>query len=126
MGQLHLANAEPDLVDDATKFQIQMRRRVFWSAYALDRAVGTAFNLPFSIPDYQITVRLYANTDDYELDDRSSEDLQVSRALLASHSLSIWYIAGRSNPKFLILLYIATSANNMMVSLIGGSASLGS
>lgn len=93
MGQLHLANAEPKLIDAATKFQIQMRRRVFWSAYALDRAVGTAFDLPFSIPDYQITVRLYANTDDYELDERSSsEDLQnVPRITSVSFALHLVY-----------------------------------
>ncbi|KAK1672389.1 hypothetical protein BDP55DRAFT_634899 [Colletotrichum godetiae] len=82
MAQLHLADAEP-LVPSAsstsdssssfqetaaTKLRIQMRRRVFWSAYTLDRAVGTTFDLPFSVPDYQITVKLYANIDDAELD----------------------------------------------------------
>jgi hypothetical protein len=73
MAQLHLADAEPEPVDAAAKIQIQMRRRVFWSAYALDRAVGTAFDLPFSIPDYQITVKLYANISDHELDEKYVE-----------------------------------------------------
>jgi hypothetical protein len=92
MGQLHLANAEPEPIDAATKFQIQMRRRVFWSAYALDRAVGTAFDLPFSIPDYQITVRLYANTDDYELNERLEEDLQSApRITSVSFALHLVY-----------------------------------
>ncbi|CAJ2509248.1 Uu.00g142740.m01.CDS01 [Anthostomella pinea] len=70
MSQLHLAGAEPSPMDVNTKVQVQTRRRVFWSAYALDRAVGTMFDLPFSIPDYQITVKLYANIDDGDLDDR--------------------------------------------------------
>ncbi|KAI1333758.1 fungal-specific transcription factor domain-containing protein [Xylariaceae sp. FL0016] len=70
MSQLHLAHAEPDPVDVSTRIQIQSRRRVFWSAYALDRAVGTMFDLPFSVPDYQITVKMYANIDDADLDDR--------------------------------------------------------
>jgi hypothetical protein len=73
MAQLHLAEAEPEPTDVIGKVQIQMRRRVFWSAYALDRAVGTAFDLPFSIPDYQITVKLYANINDHELDERCTE-----------------------------------------------------
>lgn len=72
MAQLHLADTEPEPIDAATQSHVQMRRRVFWSAYALDRAVGTAFDLPFSIPDYQITVKLYANTGDDELE-RGSE-----------------------------------------------------
>ncbi|KAH8898966.1 hypothetical protein GQ53DRAFT_635801 [Thozetella sp. PMI_491] len=73
MAQLHLAEAEPDPIDVATKMQAQMRRRVFWSAYALDRTVGTMFDLPFSIPDYQITVKMYANIDDSELEARCVE-----------------------------------------------------
>ncbi|KAH9906065.1 fungal-specific transcription factor domain-containing protein [Xylariomycetidae sp. FL2044] len=68
MSQLHLADAEPSPTDVAAKVQVQTRRRVFWSAYALDRAVGTMFDLPFSIPDYQITVKLYANIDDADLE----------------------------------------------------------
>ncbi|KAK1633359.1 hypothetical protein BDP81DRAFT_397253 [Colletotrichum phormii] len=84
MAQLHLADAEPHVPPSSsassssptpspetvakTKLRVQMRRRVFWSAYTLDRAVGTTFDLPFSVPDYQITVKLYANIDDAELD----------------------------------------------------------
>ncbi|KAL0783222.1 hypothetical protein CaCOL14_001128 [Colletotrichum acutatum] len=75
MAQLHLADAEPHISPSApspetaaTKLRIQIRRRVFWSAYTLDRAVDTTFDLPFSVPDYQITVKLYANIDDADLD----------------------------------------------------------
>lgn len=69
MAQFHLAEAEPEPIDIATKIYIQMRRLVFWSAYSLDRAVGTAFDLPFSVPDYQITVKMFANVNDSELDE---------------------------------------------------------
>lgn len=34
---------------------------------------GTAFDLPFSIPDYHSAVKLYGNVDCYELDERSTE-----------------------------------------------------
>ncbi|KAI1871573.1 uncharacterized protein JN550_004567 [Neoarthrinium moseri] len=70
MAQLHLADAEPESINPEDKIRIQMRRRVFWSAYGLDRVVGTMFDLPFSIPDYQINVKMYANIDDTDLDDR--------------------------------------------------------
>lgn len=73
MAQLHLADAEPDPVDVPAKVEVQMRRRVFWSAYTLDRTVGTMFDLPFSIPDYQITAKMYANIDDHELEERCAE-----------------------------------------------------
>ncbi|GKT41273.1 pyrimidine pathway regulatory protein 1 [Colletotrichum spaethianum] len=69
MAQLHLADAEPSPpLDVATRIRVQMRRRVFWSAYTLDRAVSTMFDLPFSVPDYQITVKMYANVDEMDLE----------------------------------------------------------
>ncbi|KAI8192556.1 Pyrimidine pathway regulatory protein 1 [Colletotrichum sp. SAR 10_75] len=67
MAQLHRADAEPPPLSVQAKIDTQMRRRVFWSAYTLDRAVGTMFDLPFSVPDYQITVKMYANVDDADL-----------------------------------------------------------
>lgn len=70
MAQLHLADAEPAPIDAETKIRIQIRRRVFWCAYALDRVTGAMFDLPFSVPDYQITAKMYANIDDSELDER--------------------------------------------------------
>jgi hypothetical protein len=66
MAHLHLAATEPDR-PGAARLRLQIRRRVFWSSYALDRAVGTMFDLPFSVPDDQITVPMYANVDDSEL-----------------------------------------------------------
>lgn len=74
MSQFYLSETEPVGCDVTTRLHIQMRRRVFWSAYALDRAVGSMFDLPFSIPDDCITVKMYANVDDSELE----EALKVS------------------------------------------------
>ncbi|RSL46705.1 hypothetical protein CEP54_013712, partial [Fusarium duplospermum] len=57
MAQLHCAAAEPEPVDVAARIRIQLRRRVFWCAYKLDRTVGGIYHLPVSIPDSQITVK---------------------------------------------------------------------
>ncbi|KAL8417329.1 hypothetical protein RB596_007449 [Gaeumannomyces avenae] len=46
----------------------QVRRRVFWSAYALDRAVGAALDLPPAVPDAHVTAELYAAVEDDELE----------------------------------------------------------
>ncbi|KAG4413105.1 hypothetical protein IFR04_013757 [Cadophora malorum] len=88
MAQFHLADAEPEPTDVAAKVQIQMRRRVFWSAYTLDRAVSTALDLPFSIPDYQITVKLFANIDDHELENLTEH---VESSQDRSHLTSVSY-----------------------------------
>ncbi|KAK5125365.1 hypothetical protein LTR85_000474 [Meristemomyces frigidus] len=84
--QLHLLDREPQPSDVEGKVRIQMRRRVFWSAYALDRAVGTMFDLPFSIPDYQITVPIYANIEDDELPVRCREAMPADPASQAQHT----------------------------------------
>ncbi|KAK2040612.1 hypothetical protein LZ31DRAFT_597907 [Colletotrichum somersetense] len=69
MAQLHIADAKPSPpLDVASEVRVQMRRRVFWSAYALDRAVGTMSELPFSLPDYQITLKMYTEVDDMDLE----------------------------------------------------------
>ncbi|KAF2448073.1 hypothetical protein P171DRAFT_405893 [Karstenula rhodostoma CBS 690.94] len=68
MAQLHLADAEPPSTDIASKVLIQMRRRIFWSAYTLDRTVSAVFDIPFCIPDSQVTVKLFANIDDGKLE----------------------------------------------------------
>ncbi|KAF9769460.1 hypothetical protein IL306_013124 [Fusarium sp. DS 682] len=73
MAQLHCAAAEPEAIDVAARIRIQLRRRIFWCAYKLDRTVGGTYHLPVSIPDSQITVKMYANIDDEELDDRCKD-----------------------------------------------------
>lgn len=55
MAQLHVAGAEPEAISSDAWIQIQMRRRVFWCAYALDRAVCSTYDLPCNIPDSHIT-----------------------------------------------------------------------
>ncbi|TLD22315.1 hypothetical protein PspLS_07988 [Pyricularia sp. CBS 133598] len=47
--------------------KIQLRRRVFWSAYALDRVVSTTFDLPPSVADGHITADLYNGEEDTAL-----------------------------------------------------------
>ncbi|KAF5001091.1 hypothetical protein FGRMN_1285 [Fusarium graminum] len=96
MAQLHCAAAEPEIVDAATSIRIQLRRRVFWCAYKLDRTVGGTYHLPMSIPDSQITVKMYANIDDMELDDRCDrafpDEVQgVSRFTDVSAALHVVY-----------------------------------
>ncbi|KXJ88953.1 hypothetical protein Micbo1qcDRAFT_235373 [Microdochium bolleyi] len=72
MAQLHCAAAEPEPSDVAARVRIQMRRRVFWCAYKLDRTVGATFHLPCAVSDSHITVRLYANVDDADLEQHCS------------------------------------------------------
>lgn len=54
--QLHLAETEPRPTSNEALIHIQHRRRVFWCAYGIDRAVCSSYGLPCSIPDNQITV----------------------------------------------------------------------
>ncbi|CAK7223144.1 hypothetical protein SCUCBS95973_005078 [Sporothrix curviconia] len=75
--QLHLAEAElepeaepglsPQPATAAALVQIQHRRRIFWCAYAMDRVVCGAHDLPASIADHHITVPLFENIDDDQL-----------------------------------------------------------
>jgi hypothetical protein len=56
LAQLHLAETEPPPVNSDALIHIQHRRRIFWCAYAIDRAVCSSYDLPFSVPDNHITV----------------------------------------------------------------------
>lgn len=53
VARLHQVEAEPQYADYAT---IQLRRRVFWSTYDLDRLACGVLHIPFSIADDNITV----------------------------------------------------------------------
>uniref|UniRef100_A0A8H7KCW2 Xylanolytic transcriptional activator regulatory domain-containing protein n=1 Tax=Bionectria ochroleuca TaxID=29856 RepID=A0A8H7KCW2_BIOOC len=64
MAQLHLAETEPQPTDTDALLQIQHRRKIFWCAYAIDRAVCSSFDFPTSIPDNHITVDIFENVDD--------------------------------------------------------------
>ncbi|KAI7761752.1 hypothetical protein LZL87_013661 [Fusarium oxysporum] len=96
MAQLHCGAAEPAPVDVAARIRIQLRRRVFWCAYKLDRTVTGTYHLPMSIPDSQISVKMYAYIDDMELDDRCNnafpDEVQgVSRFTDVSAALHVVY-----------------------------------
>lgn len=50
----------------------QMRRRVFWQCYGLERYASTTLGRPFTIPDEAITVKLPANVDDSVLQEAAT------------------------------------------------------
>ena len=56
MSQFHLIETEPQMISRDDYVEIQLRRRVFWCAYAIDRAVCATFDFPCSLPDDNITV----------------------------------------------------------------------
>jgi hypothetical protein len=70
MSQMHLAETEPEPINGDALVHIQHRRRVFWCAYAMDRAVCSSFHIPCSIPDNQITVPVRLMQPQYLLDTR--------------------------------------------------------
>lgn len=55
MSQFHLIETEPQMLTREDYVEIQLRRRVFWVAYAIDRAVCATFDFPCSLPDDNIT-----------------------------------------------------------------------
>lgn len=65
--QFHLSESEPSSSDATTRFENQLRRRCFWSAYCMDRMIMASFELPPCIPDAMITTKLYANVADADL-----------------------------------------------------------
>ncbi|KAL4955576.1 fungal-specific transcription factor domain-containing protein [Aspergillus filifer] len=71
LSQFHLVEAEPELVNNEARLEVQMRRRAFWSSYALDRLACGVFRLPYSIADDTITVPLFDNIDDSRLCERT-------------------------------------------------------
>ncbi|ETS80065.1 hypothetical protein PFICI_07594 [Pestalotiopsis fici W106-1] len=73
--QFHLAETEPVPATPSIRLRNQVRRRCFWCAYKLDRLVMSSFDLPPSIPDAMITLKIYNNIDDHDL-------LQVARTTL--------------------------------------------
>jgi hypothetical protein len=58
MAELHLAESEPVVPNPAFSLEIQTRRRVFWSAYALDRFVSWIYHIPNNIIDEHISVEV--------------------------------------------------------------------
>ncbi|KAJ5690182.1 hypothetical protein N7462_004574 [Penicillium macrosclerotiorum] len=64
---LHLSELEPKVPFPAFSQQVQIRRRVFWSVYALDRLVSWIYHIPNNIIDDHITVELFSNVEDTNL-----------------------------------------------------------
>lgn len=58
MVQLHLAESEPKVPNSAFSLEVQTRRRVFWSAYALDRLISWIYHIPNNIIDEHISVEV--------------------------------------------------------------------
>lgn len=44
--------------DDSDRAHADIRRRVFWTAYAMDRNISTALDLPSGLPDSSITAQV--------------------------------------------------------------------
>ena len=65
--QFHLAAVEPEPNTPETRLLIQIRRRCFWCAYKLDRLIVASFDLPPSVPDAMITVKVFANVEDQDI-----------------------------------------------------------
>ncbi|KAJ5375070.1 hypothetical protein N7517_007076 [Penicillium concentricum] len=74
MAQLHLAESEPVAPNPAFSLGIQTRRRVFWSAYALDRFISWIYHIPNNIIDEHISVELFSNVGDADLHHDGSGD----------------------------------------------------
>ena len=57
IAQLHLPTLEAHAADPLLEMQI--RRRVFWSAYAIDRLVSWVYHVPCSLVDEDIQVEVW-------------------------------------------------------------------
>ncbi|KAJ5663022.1 hypothetical protein N7507_003753 [Penicillium longicatenatum] len=108
VSQLHRSMYEPSIRDSSTLLEVQIRRRVFWSAYSIDRLLSWIYHVPCSVIDENIQIELFANMNDGEIQrwepqSRSQADVeslprqtQVSSALhlirvrrIQSHILAI-------------------------------------
>ncbi|RAK98547.1 nitrilase [Aspergillus ibericus CBS 121593] len=65
IAQLHLPTIESKAEDPLLEMQI--RRRVFWSAYAIDRLISWVYHVPCSLVDEDIQVEPFANMNDDEI-----------------------------------------------------------
>ncbi|KAJ9137074.1 Transcriptional activator protein acu [Pleurostoma richardsiae] len=81
--QLHLVETEQQPLNSDALMQIQHRRRVFWCAYAMDRVVCSAYDLPCSVSDNHITLPMFENIDDDQLSSAAAS-VQRGSQLLAS------------------------------------------
>jgi hypothetical protein len=75
INNLHLADCEPKARFPMLSREVQIRRRVFWSAYALDRLISWIYHIPNNLSDELITVEVcnlllykrHGDTDDVDV-----------------------------------------------------------
>ncbi|KAI1189649.1 fungal-specific transcription factor domain-containing protein [Nemania serpens] len=70
-------------------YTIQMRRRLFWSVYSLERTIAICLGRPLSIPDRQIDVDLPLDPGD-ETWDETTPGQMASPTRKRNFSLAIW------------------------------------
>ncbi|KAI1180259.1 fungal-specific transcription factor domain-containing protein [Nemania sp. FL0916] len=71
------------------RFTIQMRRRLFWSVYSLERTIAICLGRPLSIPDRQIDVDLPLDPEDEAWEETGVAEI-ASPSRRRSLSLAIW------------------------------------
>ncbi|KAJ5184087.1 hypothetical protein N7492_001703 [Penicillium capsulatum] len=67
ISQLHLSINETQVRDASSLLKTQIRRRVFWSTYSIDRLVSWIYHVPCSLADENIQTELFANISDCEI-----------------------------------------------------------
>ncbi|EXJ91634.1 hypothetical protein A1O3_00184 [Capronia epimyces CBS 606.96] len=93
--KFHLAETEPQPVDSHARVEIQMRRRLFWVSYSLDRLVCGLFGLPLSVPDNAITVPMFEGLEDSSIAEKrppSQNVIHRTSISLAIHRLRCFQI----------------------------------
>ncbi|RAL14862.1 nitrilase [Aspergillus homomorphus CBS 101889] len=83
IAQLHLVPPISNVLDASTLLNLQMRRRVFWSAYAIDRLLSWIYHVPCSLADENIQVEPFANLNDDEIKAWESRSEQQKERELA-------------------------------------------
>ncbi|RAH51985.1 nitrilase [Aspergillus piperis CBS 112811] len=97
VAQLHLSEVEHR--PQELLWERQIRRRVFWSAYAIDRLVSWVYHVPCTLVDEDIQVEPFANMNDHEIKewqvraDRLEPDASTPRRTQVSSALHL--IRGR-------------------------------
>lgn len=59
ISNLHLSEYEPKATVPESCQEVQVRRRVFWSAYAIDRLISWIYHIPNNLIDEYITVEVH-------------------------------------------------------------------
>ncbi|PYH41583.1 nitrilase [Aspergillus saccharolyticus JOP 1030-1] len=80
IAQLHLAAPTSSIQDASALLDLQIRRRVFWSAYAIDRLLSWIYHVPCSLVDENIQVEPFANLNDDEIKALASRSNQPNEA----------------------------------------------